>query len=253
MRSSAAKIQLGSTDPLTSLAKNARSPTPFPVKVSPTRLLPTCLVSALLLLAGCREPQVVAYRIPKEKDPTPLIVPTEAKETAPATIGGMPMPAADAGAAMAGTPVATALGASLQWKAPAHWQPKPTTSMRRGTYLIAGEGTATAELAITAFPGDVGGEVANVNRWRGQLALTEISAAAVTPTITRIEAHGLKIGVVDLTGTANGGPARLLGAMVPFGNATWFFKLIGPDALIAKEKAAFLAFLQTVQPAAPTP
>ena len=42
--------------------------------------------------------------------------------------------------------------------------------MRKATYVITGESGATAELAVTAFPGDVGGEVANVGtgaRWSG--------------------------------------------------------------------------------------
>jgi hypothetical protein len=154
---------------------------------------------------------------------------------------------------MAATPVATATGAALTWTAPARWQAKPASSMRRGSYTLAGEGTATADLAITAFPGDVGGEVANVNRWRGQLSLPPLPEAQAAPTLTRLTVGPLKLAVVELTGTANGGPARLLGAMVPFGDATWFFKLMGPDTLVAQEKSAFLAFLQTVQPAAPTP
>ena len=165
---------------------------------------------------------------------------------------GAPAPT-DASSAMAATPVATATGAALTWSAPARWQAKPASSMRRGSYTLSGEGTATADLAITAFTGDVGGESANVNRWRGQLALTPLPAAEATAALTRLSVGDLKLAVVDLSGTANGQPARLLGAMVPFGGATWFFKLIGPDALVAQEKPAFLAFLQTVQPAAPTP
>ena len=46
-------------------------------------------------------------------------------------------------------------------------------------------------------------------------------------------------------------PQRILGAIVPFNGGTWFFKLMGPDALVAKAKPGFLEFLKTVRPAQP--
>jgi hypothetical protein len=39
----------------------------------------------------------------------------------------------------------------------------------------------------------------------------------------------------------------MLGAIVPVGDATWFFKLSGPAALLEREKPAFLEFLKTVK------
>jgi hypothetical protein len=204
----------------------------------------------LLLWTACRDENVVSYRVPKEKDPAPHAV------AAAGTPSNAPSPAAapaPSGASMADQPVATASGAALTWIAPSNWKAKAPSSMRKGSYTIEGEGGQSAELAITAFPGDVGGELANVNRWRGQLGQTSLSDADAKAAITRIEANGLKIGVVDIVGTANGGPARLVGAMVPFNNSTWFFKLIGADAVVAKEKAAFLTFLQSVRVAEATP
>ena len=126
------------------------------------RTLP--VVACALLLGACRDAKITSYRVPREADPAPV-----AQTATPAA------PAGAAGAAMASTPVATTAGMALTWKAPANWQSKPATSMRKATYTIAGDG-AEAELAITAFPGDVGGELANVNRWRGQLKLPELTA-----------------------------------------------------------------------------
>ena len=57
---------------------------------------------------------------------------------------------------------------------------------------------------------------------------------------------GLTFTVVDFVGTGDQ-PQRILGAMTPFDQAMWFFKLSGPDALVAAEKPAFLSFLQTVK------
>lgn len=182
-----------------------------------------------LLLVACRDSKISVYQIPKEND-VPLA-------QAPAA---QPAPG---GAGMSGMAVAKADGAGLTWTAPAQWQSKPASGMRKAT-LVVGEG---AELAVTAFPGDVGGELANLNRWRGQLQVAPVTEAELAAAVTRLEAGGLQIAVVDILGGSADKPARMLGAMVPFDGATWFFKLVGPDATVAQAKPAFLAFLQTLK------
>jgi len=141
---------------------------------------------------------------------------------------------------MASTPVPTATGQALVWTAPAPWTPKPGSAMRKGSYAISGPEGA-GDLSITAFPGDVGGNLVNVNRWRGQLQLPPVTD--LTGAVQPLEVNGLNLLVFD---AANGG-SRILGAIVPRPGETWFFKLTGPDALVAREKPAFLDFLRTVK------
>lgn len=193
------------------------------------RTAPTVALALAIpfLLGGCRESKVESYRV--KKDPEPAAITAKA---APA-----------AAPSMASTPVATAEGAGLSWTAPASWTSKAASSMRRGTFVIKGADGTEAELAITAFPGDVGGDLANVNRWRGQLSLPPIPAGELEAALSRFTANGLNFAVVDLSA----GPQRILGAIVPHAQSTWFFKLTGPDALVTREKPAFLAFLQTVR------
>ncbi len=187
------------------------------------------LVLLPLCLGACRDPGVTTYRIPKEKEP---LAPTAA---APMT--------ADTG----GLVVASTETGGLVWTAPATWKAKPGSAMRKGSYAIGAEGGPVADLAITAFPGDVGGDLANVNRWLGQLGRPPITAAELAATLTPLSAHGLALQVVDLAGGTADNPLRMLGAIVPLGDATWFFKLTGPDALVAPEKPVFLEFLKTVK------
>lgn len=142
--------------------------------------------------------------------------------------------------------VAKAEGVSLKWIAPPNWQEKTATSMRKATFVIPGANGASAELAVTAFPGDVGGDLANLNRWRGQLSLPPIAQSELAGAITRLQVGSLSLSIVDLTGGTADTPTRLLGAMVPYAGATWFFKMTGPTALVGAEKTAFLAFLQTL-------
>ncbi len=118
--------------------------------------------------------------------------------------------------------------------------------MRKGSYTIPGLPGADAELSITAFPGDVGGELANVNRWRNQLQLPPVGEAELTKVLVRFEANALKFAVVDIVAAGNK-PNGILGASVPNGNSTWFFKMTGPTDLLAREKPRFLEFLKTVK------
>jgi hypothetical protein len=210
------------------------------------RRLLSALLALPLLLAACRKAEVASYRIPKEEDPA---LPAAAMAGAqPAAGPGPAMDAGPGGATMASAPVPTAEGPGLAWTAPDRWQAGGSNPMRKATYEVAGAG-GKAELTITAFPSDVGGELANVNRWRGQVQLPPLAEADLAGAVTRESRNGLQLAVVD-----SGGPGhaqRILGAIVPFNGGTWFFKLTGPDAAVAQEKPEFLEFLQTVHPAQP--
>lgn len=210
-------------------------------------MTPRLHVSALLLLvalsSGCKDREVTAYRAPK--DPAPTLPAGPASGELPPDhppIGGSQMPGAD----MASTPVPTGSG-SLTWTAPAHWTSRPASAMRKATFVIKGDGGPDAELAITAFPGDTGGLYANLNRWRGQVGLPPAPEAELAAAVQHLDGAGLHFEVVDLLGTVNGTPTRMLGAILSRPGETWFFKLTGPDALVAREKAAYLEFLKTVQ------
>ena len=220
------------------------------------RLLLLPALIALLAASGCRDAKIVSYRVPKETPPPAAANATSADPHA--GLGIPPVnasaPAASTPANMAATPVPTATGGDLTWTAPAHWQSRPASMMRKATFIIPGDSAGEqAELAISAFPGDVGGNLGNVNRWRTQLKLPPIEASDLDFALVHLNtAGGLHVDVAELVGPvpADGKPRqRVLGAIVPFNDATWFFKLSGPDALVAHEKDAFLAFVQTLQPA----
>jgi hypothetical protein len=199
----------------------------------PSRLPVAALLLSLIVLAGCRDREVTTYRAPKD----PVVAP-------PMPAG---MPPASAGADnMANTSVPTG-GDSLVWTAPAHWVAKPPAPMRKGSFAIK-DGDTEADLSITSFPGDTGGLLANINRWRGQISLSPLPADQLDANREHLDIGTLHVDVVDFAGSANGTPTRILGAIVPVGGETWFFKLMGPDALVAKEKPAFLEFLRTVRP-----
>jgi hypothetical protein len=101
-------------------------------------------------------------------------------------------------------------------------------------------------MVVTVFPGDVGGEVANINRWRSQVQLEPLPAEAVAASVQRWRVGDLEVALVDFTGGTGPAPVRVLGAIVPFGTSTWFFKATGHPGTIEHEQPAFRALLQTL-------
>lgn len=193
---------------------------------------------SLVLLIGCKDREITTYRAPK--DPPPVMP-------------GMP-PAGDAAASssasgdqsMANTAVPTAAGSDLVWTAPAAWTAKPNGPMRKGSFSVKGDG-GDADLSITAFPGSTGGLLANVNRWRGQLGLAPFAEGEMETNAVHLDAGDLHMIIVDFAGDSTGKSNRILGAIVPHDTDTWFFKLMGPEALVEKQKPAFLEFLHTIK------
>lgn len=135
------------------------------------------------------------------------------------------------------------------WKVPSEWQEQSPGQMLLAKWVVAGDSGASAEVTVSAFPGDVGGLLANVNRWRGQVGLGNISQSDLSSHVTPVDVPGGKAMLVDVIGSnpRNGQRARLIGAIVPREGRTWFFKLMGDEQVAEKQKSVFVKFVQTVQ------
>jgi len=157
-----------------------------------------------------------------------------------------PAPAPPAGAPLAG---ADAAPGSTKWAAPANWTETDAGQMVFKKFSIAGAGDQKAAVSVSFFPGDVGGVFANVNRWRGQLGLAPIESAKLGEVTQTLETPAGSATLADFTGTDSrtGRAERLVGAIVPRGNQTWFFKLMGDAPLVGQEKDNFTRFVKGIQ------
>lgn len=63
--------------------------------------------------------------------------------------------------------------------------------MRLATY-IAPDSAGAVEVAVTRFGGRVGGEVANINRWRVQMGLGAIVEGELDAAVTRFSSAGFE-------------------------------------------------------------
>jgi len=165
--------------------------------------------------------------------------PAPAKETTPSENSSMP----DL------TPMQSVPGVSaeelakpeIKWVVPTSWKSVPATSMRYASFTITGSDGATGDLSVSVFPGEAGGDLKNVNRWREQIGLEPVTD--LTPLVVLLPAKNAKFSTVDMTGSKG---HLLVGWVLKNGN-TWFFKLLAPDSVITREKEKFTQFLQSTE------
>jgi hypothetical protein len=136
-----------------------------------------------------------------------------------------------------------------EWQAPEHWNSAPLTPMLLARFFVSDD-HSQAEITVSSFPGDVGGILANVNRWRSQIGLQPIDQATLRQVTSPIELHGEYVTLVDMTNDQPAEPRepqRVLVVIVPREGHTWFYKIQGKPSLVAQEKETFIQFVQSVR------
>ncbi len=186
-----------------------------------------------LLLSACGREEARSYRVPKE-------APANAQSG---------LPAGHPDISTGGPSVAPAATPRLSWTKPDGWNEVPPGSMRVASFNVKGDDGKQADVSVIPLPGAAGGDVANVNRWRGQVGLGSLSAEELAKTAEAVEIAGQPAQLYDVAGAASGSgdPTRILGVIQQRDGMAWFFKMTGHDPLVAKEKPAFVAFLKSVK------
>ncbi|MEZ5275477.1 MAG: hypothetical protein R3F07_03740 [Opitutaceae bacterium] len=139
----------------------------------------------------------------------------------------------------------------FRFQAPPNWVRQPPAPLRVASFLISGDSVPDADFSVIALPGMAGGDLANVNRWRGQISLPAISEAQLRQAAQHIDSGSYHFDLYDMvsdSGILEGGhKARILAAIFKQGDTSWFFKMTGEDQLVAGEKASFIEFLKSFQ------
>ena len=213
-----------------------------------TQLAHCVVVAAVLVVAGCNKSESTPPPAPVTQ-PAPATPPEAPKAEAPALPPGHP----DIGGMSAQSlpPGAASTAANPQWTVPAGWQEGQVSAMRRATFLVGGADGQSAEIAVSVFPGDVGGLVANINRWRGQIGLGPVAPDEISGITSNVDVSGTTATVVDFQAeSAPSGktqPPRMIVATLPHAGNSWFFKMTGDAPLVGAQKDAFLQFVQSVK------
>jgi hypothetical protein len=134
------------------------------------------------------------------------------------------------------------------WQVPTGWQEVPAGQFLVAKFTLVGD-NAQASVNVSNSSGDGGGLISNVNRWRRQVGLDELTAGEVSQMVHQLECINGIGSMVDMTGKgmSNGQPERVIGVVIPLGGKTWFYKLSGSEALVGKERQNFLNFVKTAK------
>jgi len=203
---------------------------------APFHILPFAAVSLLLLAAaGCGRDSVKVYKV-DANDTAVTPPPAAAPAAMPATMPG-DLPAPD----NSGLP-------RLKYNLPAGWKEKALTQLRVASFEISGNGR-TADVSVIPLSGMAGGDLANVNRWRGQVGLSPLPETDLQKLAEKIEVAGQAADLYDLAGTSpgSGDAERILAVIFHRDDTAWFFKATGDADLVEKNKPAFVFFLKTLQ------
>src|SRR5438552_575957 len=113
----------------------------------------------LALLAGCGQGDIRVYRVAKEA-PQP-------EQTVQADTGAVPP----------GHPDISNPSPGLTWRLPAGWEEVAPGEMRVASFRVKDKTGKQADVSIVPLPGMAGGEINNVNRWRGQVGQSPVTEA----------------------------------------------------------------------------
>ena len=169
-------------------------------------------VLVIFLHAGCDETGVQTHEVPKGVERAILSAP----EPDPGTDQSSDVRASDPG---------------RPWTVPDGWTEDPEPrQMRLATYLAPNAGDPV-EVAVTRFAGRVGGELANINRWRGQMGLPPIDESELGAAITRFSSPGFEGYEARIAGP--GGVMLTSGVYDEAIDQTWFVRAMVPDDEVA--------------------
>lgn len=202
------------------------------------------LTGSLLLVSACKKRETSYYEVPKEE-----VTAHQPETQMPA--GHPPVAGAEASGpsdgAMGSLPGFTAPRnqTELSWSVPEGWVEGAVSSVRIASFLLEGSDRSQWDLAVTRFPGDVGGLFSNVNRWRGQLGLAPYS------TVAEAEADEEKVSneVFEFSVFRMANPPMATEvAILELNGFSWFFKATGVQEHVDAESARFREFLRSIQP-----
>ena len=172
-----------------------------------------------------------------------LIIASACGREEPITRRKVPKEGAPAmGALMAAAPAAVG---QVKWSTPKGWKETGASGMRRAT--LAPPGPGKAEATVVAFPGDAGGELANLNRWRTQIGLPAVAEKDLAAARARVASPAGPVAVYRLE-SADRKTKVVAGALFS-GGMTWFFKLSGESAAVAAADPAFTGLLESLHAA----
>ena len=196
--------------------------------------LSVCLAAAALsTLPGCRRDEITHVKVPKEAS-----APTLARPAA------MPTPPGAAADSEVPPPPAPTGASAPRWTLPKGWTETMAGGMRYAT--LKPPVTGRIEASVVVLPGPAGGELANVNRWRGQIGLSPIDETALASARKIVKSKAGAVSIYDFSSEGQKKSRVIAGLVVASGNS-WFVKMTGDTDPVAAARADFTHLLESLR------
>lgn len=192
--------------------------------------LRTALLAPILLVVGCSRDEVQTYRVPKES-------------ASPAAPMGMP-PAQGMNMGTGELPPPPA-GGGLKWTLPKGWTEEKGGGMRFATLKTPVNGKV--DVSVVVLAGTAGGELANVNRWRGQIGLAPIDEKALGSARQAVKTKAGTVAMFDFTSDGQVKTRMVVGQLSTPDGSTWFLKMVGDAAPVAQAKSDFQKLMESLR------
>jgi hypothetical protein len=152
-------------------------------------------------------------------------------------------------ATAASVPASSPAEASPAWETPESWKSVPAPRMVHSKWMATSEKSGSADVTVSVFPGEAGGLLPNLNRWRSQVGLGPAPDAELNALVGNLEIPGGQGTLVDFQGQSpeSGAAMRLVGAVVKKDGNSWYYKILGTPAAVDAQRAAFVKFIQTAR------
>ena len=189
------------------------------------------LAGMLCLAPGCQRDEVTHATTPKA---------TEAPQMAGQMPGQMPPPG------MAGEvppPPVPSDATSLKWTLPAGWTDTRPGGMRFATLKPAAP--SKVEVSVIVLPGPAGGELPNVNRWRGQIGLALLDETTLGAARQAVKSKAGAVSLFDFT-SEDQQKSRMLAGLLATNDSTWFIKMLGDAEAVGAARPEFVHLLETL-------
>lgn len=134
-------------------------------------------------------------------------------------------------------------GHGARWTLPHGWREVAPGSPARLAVFEFDDESGVVSVVLTRFPGDVGGVLANVNRWRTQIGLAPVAEGDLPGIVERFEPPGFRAYAVTLVNEDRATVA--VGLEEPALARTWFVKADAPSAASQRVRESVLAFARS--------
>ena len=103
------------------------------------------------------------------------------------------------------------------------------------------------DVSVVVLPGPAGGELPNVNRWRGQIGLPAVDDAALAKARQTVKSRAGTVSLYDFAGDGQARSRMIAGLLASSDGNTWFVKMSGDAQPVGEARKDFLKLLETLR------